>query len=204
MFDADTGFGTYSSTSLFSGEAPSITIIWTGSHFTLFGTAASTTWASWGAGCFLNCLWSLSMLFVLRFRLSSLLGLDSENAKLESFELKFIADMPLNVVSMQRGLPKEWFWMNLGFGRDNWNFRGVKYWHCSIKQYVAFTPSFTKQHQRILKLPCPVSGRYAPILDISYDILKDIFHCTGPLWEEFVHMPTHQDLGQWVLASCSI
>jgi hypothetical protein len=45
------------------------------------------------------------MLFVLRF--SSLLGLDSENAKLSSFELKFIADMPLNVVSMQRGLLKE-------------------------------------------------------------------------------------------------
>jgi hypothetical protein len=55
----------------------------------------------------LNCLWSLSMLFVLRFRLSSLLGLDSENAKLSSFELKFIADMPFNVVSMQRGLLKE-------------------------------------------------------------------------------------------------
>lgn len=43
MFVADTGFGTYSSTSLFSGEAPSITIIWTSSHFTLFGTAAPTT-----------------------------------------------------------------------------------------------------------------------------------------------------------------
>jgi hypothetical protein len=55
----------------------------------------------------LNCLWCLSMLFVLRFRLSSLLGLDSENAKLSSFELKFIADMPFNVVSMQRRLLKE-------------------------------------------------------------------------------------------------